>query len=37
MLVVPPGEDELFIVASYLQSEEGIESLKLLEKKLENL
>ena len=32
MLVVPPGEDKLFIVASFLQSDEGIEALKLLEK-----
>ena len=35
MLVVPSGEDEKLIVASYLQSDEGIESLKMLEKLLE--
>ena len=36
MLVVPPGEDKLFIVANFLQSDEGIEALKLLEKLSEN-
>ena len=35
MLVVPQGEDEKLVVASYLQSDEGIESLKMLEKLLE--
>ncbi|QDP58962.1 MAG: hypothetical protein GOVbin1678_4 [Prokaryotic dsDNA virus sp.] len=32
MVVVPNGEDKLFIVASFLQSDEGIEALKMLEK-----
>ena len=32
MLTVPRGEDRLFIVSSFLQSDEGIEALKLLEK-----
>jgi len=36
MVVVPNGEDKLFIVASYLQSDEGIEALKMLESFLEN-
>jgi hypothetical protein len=36
MLTIPFGEDPLFIMASYLQSDEGIEALKLLEKRLEN-
>jgi hypothetical protein len=36
MLVVPAGEDHIYIVASYLQSDEGIEALKLLEKTLKN-
>lgn len=36
MVVVPNGEDKLFIVASYLQSDEGIEALKMLESLLEN-
>jgi len=33
MLTVPFGEDRDYIVASYLQSDDGIETLKLLEKK----
>jgi len=33
MLTVPYGEDRDFIVASFLQSDDGIETLKLLEKK----
>ena len=36
MLTVPFGEDPVYIVASYLQSDEGIESLKLLETVLES-
>jgi len=36
MLTVPYGEDAMFIVSSYLQSDDGIESLKLLEKVLES-
>ena len=36
MVVVPNGEDKLFVVASYLQSDEGIEALKMLESFLEN-
>jgi len=35
MLTVPFGEDPIFITASYLQSDEGIETLKLLEKHME--
>jgi hypothetical protein len=34
MLTVPFGEDPVFIVSSYLQSDDGIESLKMLEKLL---
>ena len=34
MLTVPNGEDKSFIVASFLQSDEGIEALKLLENNL---
>jgi len=34
MVVVPAGEDDVYIVASYLQSEEGEQALKLLEKTL---
>ena len=37
MLVVPPGEDRLFIIATFLQSDDGVEALKLLEKVLEKL
>ena len=36
MLVVPYGEDPMFIVASYLTSDEGLDSLKLLESILES-
>jgi hypothetical protein len=36
MLTVPFGEDPMYIVSSYLQSDDGIESLKMLEKLLEN-
>ena len=36
LLTVPFGEDPFFIVASYFQSDDGIESLKLLEKILED-
>tara|TARA_B100001057_G_C22867995_1_gene957465 strand:- start:5508 stop:6266 length:759 start_codon:yes stop_codon:yes gene_type:complete len=36
MLVVPPGADRLLIVGNYLQSDEGIEALKMLESFLEN-
>ena len=32
MLTIPFGEDPLYIVASYLQSDDGIEMLKMLEK-----
>ena len=35
MLTVPYGEEPMFIVASYLQSDEGIDVLKMLEKMLE--
>ena len=34
MLVIPFGEDKVYIVASYLQSDEGVETLKILEKQL---
>ena len=34
MLTVPHGESAQFIVSSYLQSDEGIETLKLLENNL---
>ena len=34
LLTVPYGEDPLFILASFLQSDEGIEVLKILESKL---
>jgi len=36
MLTVPYGEDRDYIVASYLQSDEGLETLKLLEPMLED-
>jgi hypothetical protein len=36
MLTVPFGEDPMYIVSSYLQSDDGIESLKMLEKLLED-
>lgn len=36
MLTVPYGEDRNYIVASYLQSDEGLETLKLLEPMLED-
>ena len=36
MLVVPFGEDPYYVVASYLKSERGIESLKMLESNLED-
>ena len=36
MLVVPYGEDPYYIVSSYLSSDEGIESLKMLENILES-
>ena len=36
MLSVPNGEDVNLTVASYLQSDDGIEALKLLEKTLKN-
>lgn len=35
MLTVPFGEDPMYIVSSYLQSDDGIEALKMLEKLLE--
>ena len=35
MLVVPYGEDPYYLVASFLSSDEGIESLKLLEKSVD--
>jgi len=34
MLTLPFGEDPLYVIASYLQSDEGIDILKFLEKKL---
>lgn len=34
LLTVPYGEDPLFIVASFLQSDEGLEVLKILESKM---
>ncbi|MHC4237199.1 MAG: hypothetical protein ACYSSM_02925, partial [Planctomycetota bacterium] len=36
MLTVPYGEDRDYIVASYLQSDEGLETFKLLEPMLED-
>lgn len=36
MLIVPYGEDPYYIVSSYLSSDEGIESLKMLESILES-
>lgn len=36
LLTVPYGENANYIVASYLQSDEGIETLKFLEKKLKD-
>jgi len=36
MLTVPFGENAQYIVASYFQSDEGIESFRLLEKKMKN-
>jgi len=36
MLTVPYGEDPMYIVASFLKSDDGIESLKLLENLLSN-
>tara|TARA_B100000214_G_scaffold267270_1_gene198110 strand:- start:512 stop:1264 length:753 start_codon:yes stop_codon:yes gene_type:complete len=36
MLTVPYGEDPLYIVSSYLQSDDGLEHLKMLEGLLEN-
>ena len=35
MLTVPFGEDPMYIVSSYLQSDDGIDALKMLEKRLE--
>ncbi len=35
MLTVPFGEDPVYITSSYLQSDEGLETLKLLEKHME--
>ena len=35
MLTVPFGEDPMYIVSSYLQSDDGLEALKMLEKLLE--
>jgi len=32
MLTIPFGEDPLFVVSSYLQTDEGIEVLEFLEK-----
>lgn len=36
MLTVPYGEDPLYIVSSYLQSDDGLEHLKMLEAVIEN-
>ena len=36
ILVVPFGEDRDYVVASYFQSDEGIETLKVLERYMEN-
>ena len=36
MVNIPFGEDPFYVVAGYLQSDEGIEVLKFLEKNLEN-
>jgi hypothetical protein len=36
MLTVPYGEDRDYIVASYMQSDEGLEAFKLLEPMLED-
>ena len=35
MLTVPYGENPTFIVSSYLQSDEGLETYKLLERSLQ--
>jgi hypothetical protein len=35
MLTVPYGENPTFIVTSYLQSDEGIETYKLLQRNLQ--
>ncbi len=35
MLTIPYGEDPIYIVSSFLKSDEGIEALKMLESKLE--
>jgi hypothetical protein len=35
MLVVPFNEDPLYLATSYLQSDEGIDSLKMLENLIE--
>ena len=35
LLTVPYGEDPLFILASFLQSDEGLEVLRILESKLD--
>ena len=36
MLTVPFGEDPYYVASSYLQSEEGIDALKMLESNLED-
>ena len=36
MLNLPFGEDPYYVIASYLQSDEGIDILKFLEKNLDN-
>jgi|TARA_R100000027_G_scaffold63198_1_gene55730 hypothetical protein len=36
MVSIPYGEDPIYIVSSFLQSDDGIEALKLLEKRLED-
>ena len=35
LLTVPYGEDPLFILASFLQSDEGLEVLRILETKID--
>ena len=35
LLTVPYGEDPLFILASFLQSDEGLEVLRILEDKID--
>lgn len=36
MMSIPFGEDPMYVVTSYLQSDEGLEILEFLEKQLED-